>query len=353
MGLMFNANQIITRNVGLTYDDVLLMPRHCEITSRTIPQLQTRLTKKININLPFIASNMDTVSEFEMAKKMGELGGHAILHRFMSIDEQVDMVKKLLMEKKSLVNLYVGASVGVKEEGMKRSDALVDAGVEVITLDIAHGDSVMMLETLEYIKRTHPHIEVIAGNVAMSDGVARFINAGADAVKVGIGPGSMCTTRVITGCGVPQLTAVALCVSEARKHGVPVIADGGIKTSGDIVKALAAGADTVMLGSMLAATLEAPGELKGGMKKYRGMASKDAQISWRGDIQQGMAPEGESRMIPCKGPVENVIHELSGGVRSGMTYLNANTIQEINKNALFMEMSINGIYESRPHGMNL
>ena len=352
MGLMFNANEITERNVGLTYDDVLLMPRHCEITSRTIPNLGTRLTKNKKMSLPFIAANMDTVSEFEMANKMAELGGHAILHRFMSTEEQVIMVKKLLELRGKHNDLHVSASVGVKEEGMRRADALADAGIEILTLDIAHGDSVMMLETLEYIKMTHPHIDVIAGNVAMPDGVARFINAGADAVKVGIGPGSMCTTRIITGCGVPQLTAVSLCVQEARKHDIPVIADGGIKTSGDIVKAFAAGAETVMLGSMLAGTLETPGELKGGMKKYRGMASKDAQVSWRGDMQKGMAPEGESRMIPCKGSVENVIHELSGGVRSGMTYLNARSLADINSNALFMEMSTNGIGESRPHGMS-
>jgi IMP dehydrogenase len=349
---MFNANEITERNVGLTYDDVLLMPRHCEITSRTIPNLETRLTKNKKMSIPFIAANMDTVSEFEMANKMAQLGGHAILHRFMSTEEQVVMVKKLLELRGKYNDLHVSASVGVKEEGMKRADALVDAGIEILTLDIAHGDSVMMLETLEYIKKTHPHIDVIAGNVAMPDGVARFINAGADAVKVGIGPGSMCTTRIITGCGVPQLTAVSLCVQEARKHDIPVIADGGIKTSGDIVKAFAAGAETVMLGSMLAGTLETPGELKGGMKKYRGMASKDAQVSWRGDMQKGMAPEGESRMIPCKGSVENVIQELSGGVRSGMTYLNARSLADINSNALFMEMSTNGIGESRPHGMN-
>ncbi|MFT6632183.1 MAG: IMP dehydrogenase [Bacteriovoracaceae bacterium] len=352
MGLMFNANEITERNVGLTYDDVLLMPRHCEITSRTIPNLETRLTKNKKMSIPFVAANMDTVSEFEMANKMAQLGGHAILHRFMSTEEQVVMVKKLLELRGKYNDLHVSASVGVKEDGMKRADALADAGIEILTLDIAHGDSVMMLETLEYIKQTHPHIDVIAGNVAMPDGVARFINAGADAVKVGIGPGSMCTTRIITGCGVPQLTAVSLCVQEARKHNIPVIADGGIKTSGDIVKAFAAGAETVMLGSMLAGTLETPGELKGGMKKYRGMASKDAQVSWRGDMQKGMAPEGESRMIPCKGSVENVIQELSGGVRSGMTYLNARSLADINSNALFMEMSTNGIGESRPHGMN-
>jgi IMP dehydrogenase len=161
----------------------------------------------------------------------------------------------------------------------------------------------------------------------------------------------MCTTRIITGCGVPQLSAVALCVLEARKHDVPVIADGGIKTSGDIVKAFAAGAETVMLGSMLAGCLETPGEIHGGMKKYRGMASKDAQVSWRGELPKGMAAEGESRMIPCKGSVEHLIMELTGGVRSGMTYLNAQSIAEINKNARFMEMTSSGMMESKPHGM--
>jgi len=352
MGLIFNANEIVERNAGLTYDDVLLMPRHCEITSRTIPNLESRLTKNKKIGTPFIAANMDTISEYEMASKMASIGGHAILHRFMSTQEQVGMVKQLLELRGKHPYLHVSASVGVKEDGMRRADALVEAGVEILTLDIAHGDSVMMLETLTYIKKTHPHVDVIAGNVAMPDGVGRFISAGADAVKVGIGPGSMCTTRIITGCGVPQLTAVALCVAEARKHDIPVIADGGIKTSGDIVKAFSAGAETVMLGSMLAGTLETPGELSGGMKKYRGMASKDAQVSWRGDMQKGMAAEGESRMIPCKGSVENVIAELSGGVRSGMTYLNAYNLADLNKNSLFMEMSGSGIAESRPHGMN-
>lgn len=352
MDLVFTPNQITKRARGLTYDDVLLMPRHCEVTSRKAPKLGTRLTKNKKIGLPFIAANMDTISEFDMSRKMAQMGAHAILHRFMSIEEQVEMVKKLRGLEGEYEFLHISASVGVKEEGMKRADALADAGVQILTLDIAHGDSVMMLETLAYIKRTHPHIDVIAGNVAMPDGVGRLIGAGADAVKVGIGPGSMCTTRIITGCGVPQLTAVALCAKEARKFDIPVIADGGIKTPGDIVKAFAAGADSVMLGSMLAGTLETPGEVKGGMKKYRGMASKDAQVSWRGNMQKGMAAEGESRMINCKGPVEDIINELSGGVRSGMTYINALNVASINTNALFMEISTPGIVESRPHGMN-
>lgn len=350
MSLMFNYKEITSRAHGLTYDDVLLMPTHCEISSRKTPSLRTRVTKNYEMDTPFIAANMDTVTEYEMAKSMAKLGGMGILHRFLSTEEQVAQIKRLQDAKSSLNSLIIAASVGVKTEGERRADALADAGVEVLTVDIAHGDSVMMLETLSYIKKKYPKIDVIAGNVAMPDGVKRLIEAGADAVKVGIGPGSMCTTRIITGCGVPQLTAVALCVEEASKHNIPVIADGGIKTSGDIVKALSAGADSVMLGSMLAGTLETPGELIKGMKKYRGMASKDAQVSWRGNMQQGMAPEGESKLMPCKGSVADVIHELSGGVRSGMTYLNASELSELKNNARFMEMSASGIFESKPHG---
>lgn len=346
MGLIFSANDILERSRGLTFDDVLLMPRHSEMSSRRAPNLESKVTKNFTLTTPIISANMDTVTEYQMALKMAELGGLGILHRFMSPEEQVKQVK-LLKEKK----VIVAASIGVKEEGMKRADMLADAGVDIFTIDIAHGDSVMMFETLDYVKKKFPKIDVIAGNTAMPEGVRGLIEHGADAVKVGIGPGSMCTTRIITGCGVPQLSAIAMCVAEARKHNVPVIADGGIKTSGDIVKAFAAGAQTVMLGSMLSGCLETPGEIEGGRKRYRGMASKDAQVSWRGELPQGMAAEGEARWVACKGSVENIIHELAGGVRSGMTYLNALTLADINKNARFMEMTASGMMESKPHGL--
>ncbi len=346
MGLIFSANDILERSRGLTFDDVLLMPAHSEMNSRRAPQLDSKVTKNYSLKTPIISANMDTVTEYQMALKMAELGGLGILHRFMSPEEQVRQVK-LLKEKKILV----AASIGVKEDGMRRADMLADAGVDIFTIDIAHGDSVMMFETLSYVKKKYPKIDVIAGNTAMPEGVKRLIEHGADAVKVGIGPGSMCTTRIITGCGVPQLTAVAMCVLEARKHNVPVIADGGIKTSGDIVKAFAAGAHTVMLGSMLSGCLETPGEIEGGRKRYRGMASKDAQVSWRGELPTGMAAEGEARWVNCKGSVENIVSELAGGVRSGMTYLNAYTISDINKNARFMEMTASGMMESKPHGL--
>lgn len=346
MGLIFSANDILERSRGLTFDDVLLMPAHSEMNSRRAPQLDSKVTKNFSLKTPIISANMDTVTEYQMALKMAELGGLGILHRFMSPEEQVRQVK-LLKDKKILV----AASIGVKEDGMRRADLLADAGVDIFTIDIAHGDSVMMFETLSYVKKKYPKIDVIAGNTAMPEGVRRLIEHGADAVKVGIGPGSMCTTRIITGCGVPQLTAVAMCVLEARKHDVPVIADGGIKTSGDIVKAFAAGAQTVMLGSMLSGCLETPGDIEGGRKRYRGMASKDAQVSWRGELPTGMAAEGEARWVNCKGSVENIVHELAGGVRSGMTYLNAYNISDINKNARFMEMTASGMMESKPHGL--
>ena len=347
MGLIFSANDILERSRGLTFDDVLLMPRHSEMSSRRAPNLESQVTKNFTLKTPVISANMDTVTEYQMALKMAELGGLGILHRFMSPEEQVRQVK-LLKERK----IIVAASIGVKEDGMRRADLLADAGVDIFTIDIAHGDSVMMFETLDYVKKKYPKIDVIAGNTAMPEGVRGLIEHGADAVKVGIGPGSMCTTRIITGCGVPQLSAVAMCVLEARKYNVPVIADGGIKTSGDIVKAFAAGAQTVMLGSMLSGCLETPGEIEGGRKRYRGMASKDAQVSWRGELPTGMAAEGEARWVACKGSVENIIHELAGGIRSGMTYLNANTISDINKNARFMEMTASGMIESKPHGLN-
>jgi IMP dehydrogenase len=352
MELMFKAEGLLERGRGLTFDEVLLVPRYSEISSRRNTDLTSIVTKRHMLSTPIISANMDTVTGLEMASAMMKLGGLGILHRFMEPSEQVEQIKKLQDFKREYkLQGPLAASVGVKEEGKLRADLLSEAGVDILTVDIAHGDSVMMMETLEYIKKKYPHIDVIAGNVASPDGVKRMIDLGADAVKVGIGPGSMCTTRIITGHGVPQLSAIALCVSAAKKYNVPVIADGGIKNSGDMVKAFCAGASTVMLGSMLSGTLETPGEVKGGMKQYRGMASKSAQVSWRGEMPKGMAAEGESTMVPCKGPVEIVITELTGGIRSGMTYLGVDKIELMKEAALFMEMSAAGLAESKPHGV--
>ncbi|MFG1522569.1 guanosine monophosphate reductase [Halobacteriovorax sp. ZH1_bin.1] len=351
MDLTFKANGILSRGKGLTFDDVLLVPRYSEISSRRHTDLKTKITKNHSIDIPIIAANMDTVTGPEMAMEMGRLGGVGILHRFMSPEQQVEDVKAIQNYfKEYSINLPIAASVGVKEEGKKRADLLAALGVEILTVDIAHGDSIMMMEVLEYIKKNYPQIDVIAGNVATPDGVKRMIDKGADAVKVGIGPGSMCTTRIITGHGVPQLTAIAMCVAEAQKAGVPVIADGGLKNSGDMVKALSAGASSCMAGSLLSGALETPGEVKGGMKEYRGMASKAAQVSWRGELPKGMAAEGVDTMIPCKGPTEGIINELTGGIRSGMTYLGVDKLVNMSEAALFMEMSSSGMAESKPHG---
>ncbi|WP_413570513.1 guanosine monophosphate reductase [Bdellovibrio sp. HCB117] len=344
---MFNWKDIKNRGKGLTFDDVLIMPARSDIRSRRDPHLTTKLTKKVSIDMPIISANMDMVTEYDMAFAMNELGGLGILHRFISTEEQASQARRL----KEAGVKNVSASVGVGEEFKTRAKALIDVGVNIITIDIAHGHSVQMMETMKWLKDHYPQVEIIAGNMATPDAARDLIESGADAIKVGIGPGSMCTTRIITGCGVPQLTAIALCAEIADSYGVPVIADGGIRTSGDMVKAFAAGASSVMLGSMLSGTIETPGEIKNGKKQYRGMASRAAQDSWRGGVPTGMAPEGESTQVNVKGHVKDVILEVAGGIRSGMSYVNATTIAELREKALFIEMSANGIAESRAHGV--
>jgi len=348
MSLLFNWKEITNRSRGLTFDDVLLIPSKSEIRSRKDPVLQTRLTKTKDILIPVISANMDTITESDMAIAMHKQGGLGILHRFMNTAEQVAEVIKV----KEAGCQIISASVGVGEDSKDRAKQIVKAGVNLLTIDIAHGHSVQMIEMMKWLKDTFPQVELIAGNLATPEAAFELIQAGADAIKVGIGPGSMCTTRIITGCGVPQLTAIALCVEVARQHNVPVIADGGLKNSGDIMKALAAGADSVMVGSLLSGTLETPGEIIHGRKAYRGMASRKAQDSWRGGIPEGMAPEGESTTVAIKGHAFDVVSELCGGIRSGMSYVNAQSIREIAEKAKFMEMSSNGIRESKAHGLN-
>lgn len=347
MNLFFQWKDIPSRGRGLTFDDVLIVPAKSEVRSRRDPQLTSHLTKKRTIETPIISANMDTITESEMAICMHQLGGAGILHRFASIEDQVAFVEKVKASGASLLS----ASIGVNTDFKERATALIKAGVNVMTIDIAHGHSVAMMDVMKWLKDTHPDVEIIAGNMAMPEAARDLIEAGADAIKVGIGPGSMCTTRIITGCGVPQLSAIALCAEVADEYNVPVIADGGIKNSGDIVKAFAAGASTVMLGSMLSGTIETPGEIQNGRKQYRGMASKSAQVSWRGGLPEGMAPEGESTFVNVKGHVKDVILELMGGIRSGMSYVNATSISEIRHKARFIEMSSAGYSESRAHGV--
>lgn len=348
MEMTFSSDGILERGRGLTFDDVLIVPAKSAVRSRRDPNLNSRVTKNHRFDLPFISANMDTVTEHKMAAAMNKLGGLGILHRFMTAEQQADEVRQTLEAGVKAP----AASIGVNDEGRDRAVLLVKAGAKILTIDIAHGHSTQMIETLKWLRdRFGSEVDLIAGNVATPEAALELIDAGADAIKVGIGPGSMCTTRIITGCGVPQLTAIAWCAQVTREKNIPLIADGGLKTSGDIVKAFAAGADSVMLGSLLAGCLETPGEIHGGRKMYRGMASKAAQVSWRGNLPEGMAPEGESTSIPIKGHVRDVILELSGGLRSGMSYVNATEIAEIRQNARFIEMSVSGFNESRAHGV--
>lgn len=347
MELFFNWKDIKNKGRGLTFDDVLIVPAKSDVRSRKDPNLGTQLTKNKWMEMPIISANMDTVTESPMAIAMDQLGGVGILHRFMTIEDQVKHAEK--MKARGLTN--ISASIGVNDDYQDRARSLIKAGVNILTIDIAHGHSIQMFETVKWCKDHFSSIDIIAGNVATPEATENLIQAGADAIKVGIGPGSMCTTRIITGAGVPQLTAIALCSEVAKEHRVPVIADGGIKTSGDIVKAFAAGASSVMLGGMLSGTIETPGEIKNGKKQYRGMASKSAQVSWRGGVPEGMAPEGESTLVSVKGHVNDVILELSGGIRSGMSYINAVQVSEICDKARFIEMTSSGMFESRAHGL--
>ena len=348
MDLTFDGPGILARGRGLTYDDVLIVPSKSAVRSRRDPVLRARLTRRLTLDAPFISANMDTITEAPMALAMRDLGGVGIIHRFLTLDAQVGQVRKV----KEAGATIVAASVGVNDEGRERARALVNAGANCLTIDIAHGHSVAMIEIVSWLKQEYgDRVELIAGNVATPEATADLIDAGADAIKVGIGPGSMCTTRIITGAGVPQLTAIAWCAGVARARGVPVIADGGLRFSGDVVKALAAGAESVMLGSLLSGTLETPGEVHQGRKLYRGMASRSAQTSWRGGVPEGMAPEGESTSVPVKGRVSDVVSELIGGLRSGMSYVNAADLTELPQKARFIEMSGSGYRESVAHGV--
>lgn len=470
---------------GLTYSDVLLVPKYSDIETRRSVSTHTWLSRRLKLHIPIVSSNMDTVTESAMATRMAELGGIGIIHRFLPIAEQArevakvkrshnfviqdpytisqdstladvreamhqrgvtsflvvdgaqrlcgivtprdmmfeddpdtplveimtpfekliykqvdsyhevdyeqarQLLKQHKLEKLPLIDaerritglitakdihkrqafpeavkdsqgrLLVGAAIGVKNDYLERAQELVRAGVDVLVIDIAHGHSKQLLETLERIKSDFPQVDVIAGNVASAEGARDLIAAGADAIKVGVGPGSTCSTRIVTGSGVPQLTAVMDCVAVAKPHHIPVIADGGIRYSGDIVKALAAGASSVMLGGLLGGCEESPGltRIKNGqkVKVYRGMASYDAarhrQASEKGyqvDLDN-YVPEGIETVIPYKGKVHEIIGQLMGGLRSGMSYLGAHTLSEMVEKAEFIRISSAGWHESTPH----
>lgn len=353
--------------LGLTFDDVLLVPQRSGIRSRSDISLETRLSRNVTLGIPIIAANMDTVCEDTMAIALAGLGGIGIIHRFMGIDAQAQMVaavKKIAAEiDSSSARCAVGAAIGTDHDAHARSEALVAAGVDILVLDIAHGHADHALETVAQIKQEFPDTDVMAGNVATRAGAEDLVAAGADAVKVGVGPGGVCTTRLVAGVGVPQLTAIADCAGLVDSEGnmVPVIADGGIRTSGDIAKAIAAGASTVMIGSLFAGTKESPGELeqssRGLVKRVRGMASFEAIEARAARVGEDLgdeyfqfrAAEGVEGLVPYKGAVDKVVGNLMAGVRSGMSYSNAASIPEMWTKARFVRVTDNGVKESRPH----
>ena len=339
---------------GLTFDDVLIVPRRSSVRSRQDVSVSTWLSRRIELGLPVVAANMDTVCEHEMAIAMARLGGIGILHRFMPIDAQAEQVERV---KEAGADLLVGAAVGTDRDMIERAKALVAAGADALVLDIAHGHSDHAIDGVRRLKDHFADTDVIAGNVATAAGAADLAEVGADAVKVGVGPGGVCTTRTVAGVGVPQLTAIA----DASQVGVPVIADGGIRNSGDIAKALAAGASTVMVGSMLAGTKESPGEVeqgaKGLQKRIRGMASFEA-VEARADRSgedldeeylSYRAPEGVEGTVPYKGEVSKLVWQMMAGLRSAMSYTDARTLPEFWQLAEFVAVTPQGSIESLPH----
>ena len=472
---------------GFTFDDVLLVPKFSDITSRSQTDLSTNLSRNIKLNIPLISANMDTVTESTMATTMARQGGIGIIHRFLTIEEEANQIlkvkrsgsvmidtpyqifsdksiedaielmnekevsgllvvdsdsklvgilterdvlfekedsKKLVSElmtkdvitskegttldeaknllksnrieklplvndKNQIVGLYttqdildlenfpnaskdkkgrplVGAAVGVKGDFLDRSEALLNAGADVLVVDIAHGHSENAINTVKNIKKAFPECELIAGNVATAQGTEDLIKAGVDAVKVGVGSGSICITRVITGSGVPQLTAVMDCAEIAKQYEIPIISDGGTRTSGDSTKALAAGASSVMLGSMLGGTDESPGSTitKNGKryKFYSGMASLAAarrrksketvQVDSGDDLNDYVA-EGVEALVPYKGTVTDILVQITGGIRSGLSYCGGHNIKQMQNNAEFIKMSRAGFAESQPHDVDV
>jgi IMP dehydrogenase len=305
---------------------------------------------------------MDTVTESEMAIAMAKAGGIGIIHRNLSVEEQVTHAKLV-----KGAGLLVGAAVGVGDDGFARAQALIDAGIDVVVVDTAHGHHRAVLDAIERIKNKYSDQEVIGGNVATRAGAQALINAGADAVKVGVGPGSICTTRVVAGVGVPQVSAIMEAAKACKKSDVPLIADGGLQYSGDIAKAIVSGADSVMLGSLLAGCDESPGELieidGRKYKSYRGMGSLGAMQS-RGEkksyskdrymqddvlAEDKLVPEGIEGKVAYRGSVATVVHQLVGGLRSGMGYAGAATIDDLKRNGRLVQITFAGLQESHPH----
>ncbi len=361
---------------GLTFDDVLLIPAESHVLPNEV-KLDTKLAPNLQLHIPLISAGMDTVTEGNMAIAMAENGGLGVIHKNLSIEAQVEEVKKA---KGKTVDpnlphpavddqgrLLAAAAVGVTSDTFERAESLLEAGADAIVIDTAHGHSAGVLRKIKEIREHFPNATLIAGNVATGEGTAALFDAGVDVVKVGIGPGSICTTRIVAGVGVPQITAIYDAASVAQKYGKKIIADGGIKYSGDVVKALAAGGNAVMLGSMFSGTTEAPGTIFTNegkqFKSYRGMGSVGAMSQQHGSsdryFQGGvneankLVPEGVEALVPYKGDVSNIIYQIDGGLRAGMGYVGASTIEELIENSQFVQITNAGLRESHPHDVQM
>jgi len=341
---------------ALTYDDVNIIPKYSDIEHRDKINISTQFTKKTKIDIPIVSSPMDTVTEYDMALEMMELGGVGIVHRFMSIDEQVEIIKELKKVRESNIEIYdspLCAAIGVTGDYIERAQELVKNGCNVLLIDVAHGHHKLVGEAIEKIKTRLEQIEVIAGSVATEEATKYLCEKGADAIRVGIGNGSLCETRIRTGVGIPQVTALLDCIAVADTYGCPTIADGGIRNIGDVCKGLACGADTVMLGSLLSGTKETPGTIeKVGewpnemlYKKYRGSASRDSKGSDKN-------VEGNHTVIPYKGKVKRIIQDIQGGIRSSFSYVGANNISEFHSKVELIEVTGAGNIEGKPHLLN-
>ena len=344
---------------ALTFDDVLMLPRFSNILPIET-NITLNLTRKINLKVPFLSSAMDTVTESKMAIAMAQAGGIGVIHRNLKIKKQSDEVKKV--KKK---NLSVGAAIGTSKEDIERAKSLLDYGVDLIVVDTAHGHSAKVLRVLSKLKKISKQTTICVGNIATGEAAKLLYNSGADIIKVGIGPGSICTTRMVAGIGVPQISAIMEVKKALSKKKVKIISDGGIKFSGDIAKALAAGADGIMMGSIFAGTDESPGKkfkIKGKIyKHYRGMGSIGAMSSGSANryFQKNykdktkFVPEGVEGRVEYKGSVAKIIYQLQGGLRSSMGYIGAENLNEIKTKAKFIKITKAGFYESMVHSVEM
>ena len=344
---------------ALTFDDVLILPRYSSILPSNA-NILLQLTKKIFLRVPFLSSAMDTVTESKMAIAIAKEGGLGIIHRNLDIINQSNEVKKVKNKK-----YYVGAAVGTNKEDLDRARSLVNNGADLIVIDTAHGHSKKVLNILTKIKKIIKNVPICVGNIATGEAAKKLYNSGADIIKVGIGPGSICTTRMVAGIGVPQISAIMEVKKALNKKNIKIISDGGIKFSGDIAKALAAGADAIMMGSIFAGTDESPGKkFKSNgkiYKQYRGMGSIGAMSSGSANRyfqknfkdKSKFVPEGVEGRVEYKGKVSKIIYQLKGGLRSSMGYIGAKSLNQIAKKAEFIKITKAGFYESMVHSVEM